>query len=90
MKDFFLSGRVIDLALAFIVLEAVLLVVLRKRTGRFLQPLDLFGHLGAGACLLLAVRAALTGADFWWFAIFLTASLPAHVFDLVRRARAAP
>ena len=87
MKELFLSGHGIDLALACVALEAVYLVLRRQRT-RGLSPVDVFGQLAAGAFLLLAVRCALTGADYRWTAAFLTASFPAHLFDLSRRARA--
>jgi hypothetical protein len=33
------------------------------------------------------VRCALTGADYRWTAALVTASLPAHLFDLARRTR---
>jgi hypothetical protein len=45
------------------------------------------GQLLAGALLLLALRVALTGGNVWWIAGFLTASFPAHVFDVARRLR---
>jgi hypothetical protein len=35
--------------------------------------------------LLLALRAALTGAGAIWVAAFLTASFPIHLIDLARR-----
>ena len=87
MAGFFLSGRACDVALLCIVLEAVVLLVRSGRHGA-LAPLDVFGQLAAGALLLLAVRCALVGADYRWTALLLTASFPAHMFDLVRRRRA--
>jgi hypothetical protein len=89
MRAFFESGQVIDLALVVIVLEAIFLVVRRARSAEGLKPIEVFGQLAAGVCLLSAVRCALTGADWRWTAGFLSASFPAHVFDLVRRARRA-
>ena len=38
-----------------------------------------------GALILLAVRAALTGAGWPWVAAALAASFPAHLLDLRRR-----
>jgi O-antigen/teichoic acid export membrane protein len=46
---------------------------------------DLLANAAAGACLLLALRAALTGAGWAWVAAALCAALIAHLFDLVRR-----
>lgn len=36
-----------------------------------------------GALLLLALRSALTGADWRWTALLLALSLPVHLADLV-------
>jgi hypothetical protein len=84
------SGRAIDVILAVVALEAALLLANRYRVGRRtrLAPLDVLGQLLAGVLLLLAVRSALTGADYRLTAVLLLASLPAHLFDLLRRARA--
>jgi len=38
-----------------------------------------------GALLLIALRAALTGAGWAWVALFVTLSLPAHLADMRRR-----
>jgi hypothetical protein len=45
-------------------------------------------NLAAGACLLLALRAALTQAGWPWVALFLTAALVAHIGDFRRRLSA--
>ena len=65
--------------------EAVLLLIYRKATGRGLAPGDLFAMLLAGACLVLALRAVLTGSNWPAVALFLGAALVAHVIDLYRR-----
>jgi hypothetical protein len=87
VKEFLISGRAIDFVLVVVALEVAALVVARRRTGRGLAPLDLLGQLLAGALLLIAVRCALTGADYRLTALFLAASFPAHLFDLARRLR---
>ncbi len=81
------SGRLTDLALAVIVLEALLLLLARHRTSVGLRPADVLGQLAAGAMLLMALRCALTGASYVWTLGFMSASFPAHLFDLARRAR---
>ncbi len=85
MLEFIASGRVVDLALLLLALEAALLIVYYRRTGRGSAAIDLVPSLVAGACLLLALRAALTGAPAVWIALALTAALPAHLFDVYRR-----
>jgi len=87
VREFLLSGRAIDLILAVVAIEAVVLVALQRKAGRGLPPVDLLGQLLAGAMLLLALRCALTGADYRWTALFLAASFPAHVLDMVQRWR---
>ncbi|MBA3811885.1 MAG: hypothetical protein H0X27_09670 [Caulobacteraceae bacterium] len=49
--------------------------------------IDLALALAPGVCLLLALRATLTGAGWPWIAAFLAASFPVHILDLRRRRR---
>jgi hypothetical protein len=83
LRGFIVSGRAIDLMLAFMIAEFVLLCWLRRSDRR--APIDSLIALLPGACLLLAVRCALAGADWIWVAAWLTLSLPAHLADLARR-----
>jgi hypothetical protein len=83
LSAMFSSGRAIDLVLLFMVVEFV--VLYRRRRDRRKAPVDLILALAPGACLLLAVRAALTGAGWIWVAAFIAASLPAHLADMSRR-----
>ncbi|MEO0322684.1 MAG: hypothetical protein AAF447_06990 [Myxococcota bacterium] len=89
MSAWLSRGSLVDVAIAAIVLEALLLLVYRRRTGRGLAPLDVFGQLLAGAILLVAVRLAVTGAPTELVLLALALSFPAHVFDLLRRFRSA-
>ena len=77
MSAFFASGHVVDLILLVIAAEAVWLAV-RRRT-------SLIAALIPGVLILLALRAALTGAAWPWIAMWLTLSLPAHLWDMRRR-----
>ncbi|MHB8284304.1 MAG: hypothetical protein ACYDD1_06470 [Caulobacteraceae bacterium] len=80
---FFSHGHAVDLVLAVILLEFVALSATRVRShGRLLDRLFAYAP---GICLLLALRAALTGSSWVWVAVFLTASFPVHIGDLVRR-----
>lgn len=85
MQDFFHSGLVADVILAVMIAEAALLLVYRRATGRGPAPADLAAMLFAGACLVLALRAALTGSHWPVVAAFLAAALIAHLTDLYRR-----
>jgi hypothetical protein len=87
MEDLFASGRLIDVALVVLALEVVVLLASRTFTRVGIQPLDLIGQLLAGALLLLAVRCAVTRVDYRWTLVLLSASFPAHAFDLIRRSR---
>jgi len=87
MGEAIASGRIVDLILVLMAAEAVGLILYRRATGRGIAPLDLIVNLAAGACLLLAVRAALGGAGWGWIAASLAAALAAHLADLGRRWR---
>ncbi|CAN5844656.1 hypothetical protein BH11PSE3_BH11PSE3_11450 [soil metagenome] len=87
MTNFFADGTAVDLILLLMLVEALVLVVYHRRTGRGIAAGDLVGLLLAGAFLLLALRAALTGSSWTSIALWLVASLAAHLADLVRRWR---
>jgi hypothetical protein len=78
MEEFLNSGHAIDLILGMIVVEGFLLYFSLDRARMLKAMLTLL----SGAMLLLAVRAALTDADWIWVAIFITAALPPHLLDL--------
>ena len=44
-------------------------------------------RLAPGALMLVALRGALTGADWPWIALPLLLSFPVHLADLARRSR---
>lgn len=91
MASLFESGRIVDLILVILVLEAVGLCVLatvQMRRGQVSPKVPgLLFNLAAGACLLLALRAVMTGADWTVAGAWLAASLVAHCSDLLRRFR---
>jgi hypothetical protein len=87
MAELFASGRLIDWILGLVVVEAIALTLLHRLTGKGVAPRDLVGLLLAGACLLVAVRLALTGAEWFWIGLWLGLALIAHLADLVLRWR---
>lgn len=88
MEHLFESGRVVDLILLLMVLEGAGLLLLRRRLGRGMPPGEILAFLAAGAALMLALRAALTGAGWGWVALALAGGGAAHLAYLVLRWRA--
>lgn len=86
MTNFFSSGRVVDGVLAFMLIELIVLVSIRKRGKALFRPLDIIVNCGAGAALLLALRAALRGSPWQTLPVWLLVALGFHVWDLTRRA----
>jgi hypothetical protein len=85
LAELFASGHVVDLIIAFMVIEAVVLLVWRRRLGHGIAPWPLVASLLAGLFLLLALRGALTGAAWHVIALWLAAALGAHLGDLKGR-----
>lgn len=85
MEGIFQSGRLVDLMLLLMSAEGVLLWTYRRKTGRGVPTFGLTANLAAGACLLLALRAALTQSGWEAVALWLAAGLFAHLADLRSR-----
>jgi hypothetical protein len=85
LGGFVASGHAVDLILAVIGGEFVFLSWRGAARGGVNSTIDVFCALAPGACLLLALRAALTGAGWMWIAAFLSLSFPVHICDLTRR-----
>jgi hypothetical protein len=82
-----ISGGLVEAILALVALEAGLLAVLLRRSGRAAALPGLLATLLSGTALLLALRAALIGADTVWIGAWLAAALAAHLLDLWLRFR---
>ncbi len=87
MAEFFASGWMVDAILLLMLAEAVGLTILRQRYGRGPATLPLLCFLVAGAALMLALRAALTGAAWTSVAGWLVLAFVAHGADLALRWR---
>jgi hypothetical protein len=85
MNAFFESGRAVDLILAVMAAEFVLLTIRRGAATLAQRATGLLLAFAPGICLLLALRAALTDAGWIWIAVWLAASFPFHLADLARR-----
>lgn len=78
------SGHLADLILLVMAVEFAVLYW-RGRARGLTRAADLLFALGPGACLVLALRAAMTAAGPLWIGAAVTASLPLHLADLARR-----
>lgn len=85
MIEIIASGQVIDWILALVAVEALALALFHRLTGCGVPLADLWANLASGACLLLALKAAMNDAPWIWIAAPLAASLFAHLLDLSRR-----
>jgi hypothetical protein len=82
----FAGTHVVDLILVLIGAEAVLLYAFRRwNSARALAPFA--WTLASGASLLLALRASLVSAPWFWVAACLLAALITHLADLSQRLR---
>jgi hypothetical protein len=88
MAELFASGHIIDLILVMVAVEVAALALWRRWSGTGPGLGGLAANLTSGACLLLAVRAALVDAAWEWVAVALLGSLLAHVADLYGRWKA--
>jgi hypothetical protein len=79
LEALFTSGHAVNLVLAFMVIEATALIAMKRR------PMTVILTILPGAAMMLALRAAVTGASWHWVAIWLTVSLPLHLADLRHR-----
>lgn len=75
----------VDLVLAVLVLEILGLLFWRRRTGRGPTARQLFALALPGACLMLALRVALTDGPAGLLLVFLVAAFAAHLVDLRTR-----
>ncbi|AGA90986.1 hypothetical protein Thimo_2239 [Thioflavicoccus mobilis 8321] len=85
MTELFASGRIIDLIILMVIVEALLVWFYHRRTGRGPTFAAVVPTLTSGALLMLALRAAIADLSWVWIAVPLFLSLVAHMVDLVRR-----
>jgi hypothetical protein len=83
LPGLFASGRIAELILFVMLVEGVVLLVLARRGSSRLVPVA--ANLTSGACLVLALRAALVDAAWPHVAVWLGLSFAAHAADLVAR-----
>ncbi|MFO1090897.1 MAG: hypothetical protein U1E46_15095 [Hyphomicrobiales bacterium] len=81
------DGTIVPLILGLMAVEALALLLWRARTGTGPRPLPLLVNLAAGASLLGALWAVLSGAGIPIVGGLLALALFAHVADLALRWR---
>jgi hypothetical protein len=79
MSWLFASGHAVDIVLVFMMIEGGWLVASKR------PVLAVLLMLAPGAMMMLALRAALIGSEWYWIALPLTVSLPLHLADLRHR-----
>ena len=89
MEQLFTSGRIFDVILVAMALEVVIFGFWLWRRKQGLALVSFVASTVAGGSLVLALRAAITGAGWLFVAIYLAASLLAHVGEMVLRILAA-
>lgn len=82
MTWLFASGHAVDIVLAVIAVELVWMVAAAGWRVR-----EAVLRLAPGALMLLALRAALIGSEWFWIALPLLLSFPVHLADLAQRTR---
>jgi hypothetical protein len=87
MAELFASGRLVDLILVVVAIEAAILTMYWSRVRRGVAPFDLLPNLCAGLFLLLALRVTLAGGGWVMASACLAAAGLAHLADLRRRWR---
>ncbi len=79
MEALFARGHAADIVLAVLALEAGWLAHRGWRIG------EITGLLGPAALMMLGLRAALTGAEWYWVSLPIALAFPLHAIDLRRR-----
>jgi len=87
LEQLYQGPLAVDIAIGFISLESLLLWAFHKFTGRGLALADCVLTILSGACLMLALRCALTPEGWQGMALFLIAAGIAHGADLRSRWR---
>jgi uncharacterized membrane protein YhhN len=83
------SSILVDVVIALVIIEMVLLFAATRTRGRSVQLMTL-ANSAAGLCLLLALRSAVQDSGPEWIVLALTGALLAHLADLGLRRKLLP
>lgn len=81
------SGKIVDIMVAFVMLELIVLLIYWRVKRRGVPALPLLANVGAGGSLMLALGAQLKGLGYLAVASCLVAALVFHVTDIALRWR---
>ena len=87
MEEWVRGGLAADIVLVVMAIEAVVVGLYLRKIGLKSAVFGFFSALVAGACLVLALRSALSGGALGTIAVFLGLSLIAHVTEVVLKIR---
>ena len=82
MAELFATGHAVDCILALMLIESIFLILVGRKARRAIPAVQVLVGIGAGAALLLALRAALQRSPWQWVSLWLMAALVAHLLDL--------
>ena len=85
LTDLLAGGRIVDLILVVVAVEAVAVAILNRLGIIGLRLLDIAATLLSGAFLFVALKLALSGAAAEAIAVCLALALAAHIVDIARR-----
>lgn len=85
METLFSSGTIVLVILVLVMIEAAVLLVFHRKTGRGIRTVPMLANLAAGACLMLAIRAALLDQPWTSVGLFMALALVAHLVDFGSR-----
>ena len=87
MKESFGIAQIIDLVIAFTLVECAALALYHRSTGKGVALRDFLMNMVSGLCLMLALRCLVRDAGAAWVALSLLAAGLAHGTDLWMRWR---
>ena len=85
MNELISGTRLVDLAMAITLFEAVALAVYFRQTRKGVAPSDYVLNLASGLALMLAIRSVLVDAGSVYLVLCLAAAGIAHGADVWRR-----
>lgn len=85
ISTFFLDGRIAYLVLAVMLVEALLLMWLSRRSNSHFSIASIASALLPGFFLALALLVALTRGAWFWIALALIGALITHLIDMRMR-----
>ena len=85
MEDFVQSGRLTNVILVIMAVELAVFSFFLWRRNQGLGLLSFVASMLSGASLVLALRAALTDAGWFYVALYISASLLAHLAEIAIR-----